>query len=497
MRSMLRLSKSLIIVGIPAVILSIILLTWMYRVVAFGDLKQQTQNGNMVLSKTITNVLWPQISGLVTSINSQKSQSETSDIHNSDMVFNMVNVMLQEPIAELVDGTNVVRVKLFDMEGLTIFSTQPTQKGKKNLGDYAEIQMAARGEITSSIGFVENFQTLNGNIIHDSYLVSSYLPVKLHGAEEIEGVFEIYSDITDVYTRINQSQMKFALALFGASLVSFAIVFFIVRNLDKVIQQNIKLQVEHDSARDANKAKSRFLANMSHELRTPLNAIIGYSELLEEDAKCQDSTSAVNDLGKIKSAGRHLLNVINEILDLSKIEAGQMVLFYEVINFQDLVYEVSTVIKPLIAEKNNTFKFNCDPSIQDISTDAVKLRQILFNLLSNAAKFTNNGTIECYIIKQNEDLIIAIKDSGIGMSKDQLSHLFQPFVQADISTTRRYGGTGLGLTISKQYCEMMGGTILVNSEISQGSTFTVRIPVSISSQTDSPYCPIKDKNHAA
>ena len=116
--------------------------------------------------------------------------------------------------------------------------------------------------------------------------------------------------------------MKFALALFGASLVSFAIVFFIVRNLDKVIQQNIKLQVEHDSARDANKAKSRFLANMSYELRTPLNAIIGYSELLEEDAKCQNSNSAVNDLGKIKSAGRHLLNVINEILDLSKIEAG-------------------------------------------------------------------------------------------------------------------------------------------------------------------------------
>jgi signal transduction histidine kinase len=291
--------------------------------------------------------------------------------------------------------------------------------------------------------------------------------------------------------------MKFALALFGATLVLFVIVFFIVRNLDKVIQQNIELQVAHDSARDANKAKSRFLANMSHELRTPLNAIIGYSELLEEDALCQASPGAVDDLGKIQSAGRHLLNVINEILDLSKIEAGQMALFFEMINFQDLVYEVSTVVKPLIAEKNNSFKFNCDPSIQDISTDAVKLRQILFNLLSNAAKFTNNGTIECYILKQKEDLIIAIKDSGIGMSKDQLSHLFQPFVQADVSTTRRYGGTGLGLTISKQYCEMMGGNIIVNSEIGQGSTFTVRIPVSTSIHNESPYCPIKAQHYAA
>jgi len=258
----------------------------MYRVVAFDDLKQQTQNSNMVLAKTITNVLWPQISGLVTSINSQQSQHKSSNISNSEMVLNMVNVMLQEPISELVDGTNVVRVKLFDMEGLTIFSTHTSQKGQQNIDDYNEIHKAARGEITSSIGFVENFQSLHGNIIHDSYLVSSYLPVKLHDAEEIEGVFEIYSDITDVYTRINQSTMKFALALFGATLVLFVIVFFIVRNLDKVIQQNIELQVAHDSARDANKAKSRFLANMSHELRTPLNAIIGYSELLEEDVLC-------------------------------------------------------------------------------------------------------------------------------------------------------------------------------------------------------------------
>ncbi len=494
---MFRLSRSLFIVGIPAIIVSIVLLTWVYRVVAFDDLRQETQNGNMVLSKTIANVLWPQISGLVASIRSLQTADQSTKAQNNEMIFNMVNVMLQEPIAELVDGTNVVRVKLFNTEGLTLFSTLPSQTGKKNEGDFDEIRLVANGEITSSIEFVENFQTINGETINDIYLVSSFLPVKQPGVGEIEGVFEIYSNITDLYTRINQSQMKFALALFGASLLMFIIVYFIVRNLEKVIKENIELQVAHDSARDANKAKSRFLANMSHELRTPLNAIIGYSELLEEDACSQASESTIDDLGKIQSAGRHLLNIINEILDLSKIEAGQMTLFVENINFQELAYEVDNLVKPLMAEKHNVFKFACDPSIREISTDAVKLRQILFNLLSNAAKFTKNGTIECYIIKRDENLIMTIKDNGIGMSSDQLSYLFKPFVQADVSTTREYGGTGLGLTISKQYCEMMGGNIIVDSKASQGSTFTVRIPVFTSISIDSPYCSIKDRHYAA
>jgi PAS domain S-box-containing protein len=229
----------------------------------------------------------------------------------------------------------------------------------------------------------------------------------------------------------------------------------------------------------ANVAKSEFLANMSHELRTPLNAVIMYSELLQEEAVDRGVESFVPDLEKIRAGGKHLLALVNGVLDLSKIEAGKMDLFLETFDIAAMVREVAATIEPLIHKKSNKLVLQFPPDIGSMHADVTKVRQILFNLLSNAAKFAENGTITIDITRDAGKggwITFRISDTGIGMSPEQVQKLFQPFTQADASTTRKFGGTGLGLVISKSFCQMMGGDCLVESHLGKGSTFTVRLP---------------------
>ena len=243
------------------------------------------------------------------------------------------------------------------------------------------------------------------------------------------------------------------------------------------------VSVLKEEAEQANKAKSAFLANMSHELRTPMNAIIGYSEILTEDATDNQHQEYIPDLKKINSAGKHLLQLINDILDISKIEAGKMELDIQDINFASLAQEVADTSEALVTKNGNTLKIIKDESIQDITGDSVKIKQILFNLISNAAKFTENGTITLgYKTHQDDNnfLSIYVQDTGIGIEKDKAAKVFEEFGQADSSTTRKYGGTGLGLSLVKKFSELMGGSIKLESEIGKGSTFTVTIPKNIS-----------------
>jgi signal transduction histidine kinase/CheY-like chemotaxis protein len=238
--------------------------------------------------------------------------------------------------------------------------------------------------------------------------------------------------------------------------------------------------VEKLSAESANQAKSQFLANMSHELRTPLNAILGYSQMLEEEAEEEGNDQILPDLQKIQTAGKHLLTLINEILDLSKIEAGRMELYLEEFDLDVLLDEVVSTAQPLAGNNGNRIEVHRSGTLGQVRSDATKLRQILFNLISNATKFTKNGCISVYTSSDKVDdrnwFTFEIQDSGIGMTQEQLQRLFQPFSQADSTTTRKYGGTGLGLVITKRFCEMMGGGIRVNSKPGQGTTFSVRLP---------------------
>jgi signal transduction histidine kinase/DNA-binding response OmpR family regulator len=237
------------------------------------------------------------------------------------------------------------------------------------------------------------------------------------------------------------------------------------------------------AADEANLAKSRFLANMSHELRTPLNAIIGYSEMLIEEAEGLTPEDFCADLEKILGAGRHLLSLINHVLDLSKIEAGKMQLFVETFDISDMLNDLKATIQPLATKNANRFELDCSEGIGKISTDQTKLRQTLLNLLSNASKFTHEGRITLEArreqIEGKEWVVFSVSDTGIGMSQEQLSGVFDPFSQAELSTTKQFGGTGLGLAISKQFSELMGGDIGVESAPGEGTVFTVRLPLQL------------------
>jgi PAS domain S-box-containing protein len=235
-----------------------------------------------------------------------------------------------------------------------------------------------------------------------------------------------------------------------------------------------------EAAESANFAKSQFLANMSHELRTPLNAIIGYGEMLQEDVVDLGCEDIVPDLEKICGAGKHLLNLINDILDLSKIEAGKMTLYLEAFDITTLANEVAATVQPMMKRGQNSLTIDCAPNLGSLYADHTKVRQSLLNLLSNAAKFTQKGEVGFAVTRENNTVHFRIRDTGIGMSPDQVTRLFQPFTQADTSTTRRYGGTGLGLVITQRFCRMMGGDVTVESAAGKGSTFDLSLPMQVS-----------------
>ena len=241
-------------------------------------------------------------------------------------------------------------------------------------------------------------------------------------------------------------------------------------------------------AEEANQAKSAFLANMSHELRTPMNAIIGYSEMLIEEAEDLEPDEMADDLQKILSAGRHLLGLINDVLDLSKIEAGKMTLYLEDFDVPELLDGVVSTVGSLLERNHNKLSLDSSSDVGVMHADVTKVRQCLLNLLSNASKFTEDGVISVRVSVVDghgeedsaECVQFAVSDTGIGMTDEQMARLFQSFSQADSSTTRKYGGTGLGLAISRRFARLMGGDITVSSEVGVGSTFTLTLPREVS-----------------
>ena len=268
-------------------------------------------------------------------------------------------------------------------------------------------------------------------------------------------------------------------------LIGICVAFFVIRIISRSETELVRAR---EDAQEANRHKSLFLANMSHELRTPLTAILGFSELLCDDAKERGLNDMVADLQRVNAAGNHLLELINDILDLAKIDAGKMELQIEAFDTTTLLEDVAATIAPLLVKNRNVLELECAGDLGKMHTDVGKVRQTLLNLLGNATKFTSDGHITLAAMREHcadqDWLTFSVTDTGIGMNSEQMSRLFQAFSQGDASTTRKYGGTGMGLAISKRFCKLMGGDLTVTSEAGVGSTFTLKLPATApSSQT--------------
>ncbi|SDO23985.1 PAS domain S-box-containing protein [Methylobacterium phyllostachyos] len=263
-------------------------------------------------------------------------------------------------------------------------------------------------------------------------------------------------------------------------------------------QAEAAIEAARAAAEAANTAKSQFLANMSHELRTPLSAVIGYSEMVQEELEDLGEAGLIGDMKKIESNARHLLGLINDVLDISKIEADRIEIYAEDFDVAAVVHDVATTVEGLIAKKGNTLALALEDGLGTAHTDVTKLRQCLINLLSNAAKFTENGRITLSVARAGDALRFSVDDTGIGMTAEQVGKLFERFTQADASTTRRFGGTGLGLAISQAFAEMLGGAITVESRQGEGTTFTLTLPRQFSGtdtpDPDGPGAPVGDRN---
>ena len=265
--------------------------------------------------------------------------------------------------------------------------------------------------------------------------------------------------------------------------------------LAQIQKRDTELQEARVAAERANQAKSNFLSFMSHELRTPLTAIIGFSEMLMSEIESQGRPEWVDDLRRVHDSGKYLLELINDILDISKIEAGKMDVHLETFDIPALVRDVKDVMRPLVERKNNHLVIECPEDLGAMQADRIKVRQCLLNLLSNASKFTDNGTVRLEVRRkvnldpnhsagksQTSTISFVVSDTGIGMTPEQVAKLFRAFTQADDSTSRRYGGTGLGLALTRKFCQIMGGDVTVTSEPGKGSIFTIELPIKVAQQ---------------
>ena len=486
-----NLVKSFSLISLLAVVVAAILLGWMYRSLAVDELKQQGEINNVILATTMANAIWPQVREVIDTV------AEKNKLSDEDKVYS-INV-LDQSVKEIIQETNILKVNIFDVNGKTIYSTVHDQIGNKNENNVFSSKVIVSGDVLSGMSYLDD--EMNRNDSHGLNVLYSYLPVKSFESNDIEGVLEIYSDVTSTYGRIQQSQFNFIVGLIVILALVYISLFTVVRRADTVIKKQSserdgylheiesintdlddyskELAQARDQALDASKAKSVFLANMSHELRTPLNAIIGYSEMMADEMAMEGRESDASDLTKIKFAGAHLLSVINDILDLSKIEAGHMELHLEELDVKAAIKNIIETATPLAEKENNNISVNIADDITSMFTDLTRVRQVLLNLLSNACKFTSNGEISLDVRRQEDDLdliVFTVTDTGVGMDAEHLENIFEAFKQVDSSTTKEVGGTGLGLTITKRFCEMLGGSIQVRSEPGAGSSFKVVLP---------------------
>jgi signal transduction histidine kinase/CheY-like chemotaxis protein len=501
------------------IVVAALVFMYFFRVASMQDLVDGGEQQNIAITRALVNNIWPEFAPFI-------DQASTMDPH--DLVKHEVYRKTHINTLKSITGLPILKIKIFNLDGKTVFSSDKTELGQQKQADYPGSISAATGKILTKITLREKFTGIQGELFNRR-IASSYLPIYEPNSSTVRGVFEVYYDVTEHYDHMERNQMVAFIGIFATLSILYLMLFLVSKKADglinrqakdlkgylaKIEEQNHlleervhertealnttvkelekhKLHLEElvtertqeltnakNDAVKANEAKSIFLANMSHELRTPLNAILGYSEIMREDHMENDQIS--QDLGKIYVAGNHLLSIIDDILDISKIESGKMETYFEQVNIAEIITEVTNSTAKLAEINNNEIVVNLESEPESFTTDTTKFRQILYNLINNANKFTKNGKIIISVTHNNYGaeswLKIVVSDTGIGMEPEQLDKIFQSFSQADSSTTRQFGGTGLGLAICKGLCELLGGIISVESRPGVGSSFIVRLP---------------------
>ncbi|MFV2059756.1 MAG: hybrid sensor histidine kinase/response regulator [Gammaproteobacteria bacterium] len=501
-----NLLKLFFITSICTFIIAAIVISWFYKNFAVNLLEEQSTDTNVVLSKTIHNSLHIGIETKlgVSNLFSNDSLKFITDQKNHPFLTTIIHDSIEE--------TPIVKVKMFNPKLKVIYSTVKENIGK-TMDEKNIREVIKTGKNYTEINYYDEFNT-GGQILKNKTLLTTYIPMKIpHEMTSLQideyGLFGIYVDVTEQYHSIIRSQWKFVGVISIVFIILYSVVFFEIRRINQITEEKqinldnelrkaektnlvlgknfAKVATKRDRAVKENEAKSQFLANVSHELRTPLNAIIGYSEMISDDMDDGVIDRVKEDSCRINSAGKHLLIIINDILDISKIEAGKMELSIETFNVNDMISELVATSKPLADKNNNKLQLTSNNLTRKINSDLTRTRQILLNLISNAIKFTKDGivsiTVNDTILNGEKAVEFIVKDTGIGLDEIYINKIFRPFDQADLSSAKKYEGTGLGLTISKLFCELLNGNISVTSKLGQGSTFSVIIPVEVIGKT--------------
>ncbi len=539
---MFKLRKFFSIISAIVLLAATILMAAAYRHVTINQLIAHGESSNTALAGALANSIWPKFSDHLTSMSGRtgdelRAHPKTEQLHRT--------VLAQ------LHGLSVVKIKIYDITGLTVFSTQASQMGDDKSNNTGFLS-AMSGTIASELTHRDTFSAFE-QMIEDRDVLASYIPIRGSNGE-IQGVFELYGDVTPLVQNINEVKLSIIIA----SILIFCILYFtlylVVFHADKTLKRQhadlfegrqalakindeLALQIEiritaeeelrrfngeleelvrlrtaelqsknsalqeevkrrasaehefiraKDAAEKANRAKSEFLANMTHELRTPLNAIIGYTELMQEESEDREDPTLKDDLAKVRNAGNHLLGLVNNVLDLSKVEFGKIELNIQEASLAALLADIGDTVQPLFAENGNAFEIANTTTLDVFFTDSQKLRQALLNLLGNAAKFTTDGRVRLEVTQEADGWInFIVSDTGVGMSADQLDRILEPFTQGEAGISLSNGGTGLGLTITKSFSELLGGELDVESTPGHGSRFTIRLPIRQADRPDS------------